>query len=211
MLITFDLDSRELLFDANDSGIPAQIFFPRPSRPMLCNAVRRTSKQRHECHYLRYFLSTATRRYAGHSRRGVPEGRTECKILSHPEIGSFMSTSSLEKALQAKQRGWKRRHERYRTDFPVKATVLRDSGYEGLAGRCGDIGHGGMGVVFNAECVKGEVLSLEFSLPLAAEILSVRSIVRYHRGFLHGLEFLGLTGEQQEAIDAFCNQLTPSA
>jgi len=28
---------------------------------------------------------------------------------------------------------------------------------------------------------------------------------------LHGLEFLGLTDEQQEAIDAFCNQLTPSA
>jgi hypothetical protein len=28
MLITFDLDSRELLFDANDSGIPAQNFFP---------------------------------------------------------------------------------------------------------------------------------------------------------------------------------------
>jgi len=26
MLITFDLDSRELLFDANDSGVPAQNF-----------------------------------------------------------------------------------------------------------------------------------------------------------------------------------------
>jgi len=145
--------------------------------------------------------------------RGVesPKAAPSARFFHIQKSGSFMSTSSLEKALQAKQRGWKRRHERYRTDFPVKATVLRDSGYEGLAGRCGDIGHGGMGVVFNAECVKGEVLSLEFSLPLAAEILSVRSIVRYHRGFLHGLEFLGLTGEQQEAIDAFCNQLIPSA
>jgi c-di-GMP-binding flagellar brake protein YcgR len=122
-----------------------------------------------------------------------------------------MSTSSTEKALQAKQRGWKRRHERYRTDFPVKATVLTDNGYQDLAGRCGDIGHGGMGAVFNAECVKGEVISLEFRLPLASEVLSVRSIVRYRRGFLHGLEFLGLTDEQRQEIARFCSQLTPSA
>lgn len=122
-----------------------------------------------------------------------------------------MSTSSLEKALQAKQRGWKRRYERYRTDFPVNAAVLRESGYQELAGRCGDIGHGGMGAVFNAECVKGEVISLEFRLPDATEVLSVRSIVRYRRGFLHGLEFLGLTDEQQQKIEAFCSQLAPSA
>ena len=122
-----------------------------------------------------------------------------------------MTTSSIDKALQAKQRGWKRRYERYRTDFPVKATVLRDSGYLDLAGRCGDIGHGGMGAVFNAECVKGEVISLEFRLPDASEALIVRSIVRYCKGFLHGLEFLGLTDEQRREIEAFCGQLTPSA
>ena len=117
----------------------------------------------------------------------------------------------MEKALQAKQRGWMRRHERYRTDFPVKATVLRENGYQDLAGRCGDIGHGGMGAVFNAECVKGEVISLEFRLPFAAEVFNVRSIVRYHKGFLHGLEFLGLTDEQRQEINRFCSQLTPSA
>ena len=122
-----------------------------------------------------------------------------------------MSTSSLEKALQAKQRGWKRRYERYRTDIPVKATVLRENGYQDLAGRCGDIGHGGMGAVFNSECVKGEVISLEFRLPRATEDLSVRSIVRYQKGFLHGLEFLGLTDEQRREIEDFCSQLTPSA
>jgi c-di-GMP-binding flagellar brake protein YcgR len=122
-----------------------------------------------------------------------------------------MSSSSPEKTLQAKQRGWKRRHERYRTDFPVKASVLREAGYQNLAGRSSDIGGGGMGAVFNAECVKGEVISLEFSLPSAAQAFEVRSIVRYQKGFLHGLEFLGLTDEQRQAIDSFCSQLTPSA
>ena len=140
-----------------------------------------------------------------------PKAEPSAKFFHIEKSGSFMSTSSLEKALQAKQRGWKRRYERYRTDFPVNATVLRESGYQDLAGRCGDIGHGGMGAVFNAECVKGEVISLEFRLPDAAEVLSVRSIVRYRKGFLHGLEFLGLTDEQRQEIEAFCSQLTPSA
>ena len=121
-----------------------------------------------------------------------------------------MSTSSPDKTLQAKQRGWKRRYERHRTDFPVKVTVLRETGYQELTGRCGDIGRGGMGAVLNAECVKGEVISLEFHLPSAAQPLDVRSIVRYCKGFLHGLEFLGLTDEQRQAIDTFCSELTPS-
>jgi len=122
-----------------------------------------------------------------------------------------MSSSFLEKSIQAKQRGWKRRHERYRTDFPLKATVLRDNGYDELQGRCGDIGHGGMGAVFTAELVKGEVVSLEFRLTDTSKPLVVRSIIRYRRGFLHGLEFLGLTVEQQAAIDDFCSDLATSA
>jgi len=121
-----------------------------------------------------------------------------------------MTTSSLDKALHAKQRGWKRRYERYRTDFPVKATVLRESGYQDLAGRCGDIGLGGIGAVFNAECVKGEVISLQFRLAPSAQPLEIRSIVRYRKGFLHGVEFLGLTEEQRREIADFCSQLTPS-
>ncbi len=121
-----------------------------------------------------------------------------------------MSPSSLEKSLHAKQKSWRRRYERYRTDFPLKAKVLRETGYQELQGRCGDIGHGGIGAVFTAECVKGEVVSLEFSLPDSPAPFEVRSIVRYRKGFLHGLEFLGLTDEQRKAIDTFCSTLTPS-
>jgi hypothetical protein len=131
--------------------------------------------------------------------------------LSYDVLAIPMSPSSLEKALQAKQRGWKRRYERYRTDFPLKAKILRETCYEELQGRCGDIGHGGMGAVFTAECAKGEVISLEFSLPDHATTLVVRSIVRYRKGFLHGLEFLGLTDEQLDTIGRYCSNLTPSS
>ncbi|MGC2198293.1 MAG: PilZ domain-containing protein [Terriglobales bacterium] len=120
-----------------------------------------------------------------------------------------MSSSFLEKALQLKQRSWRRRYQRHRADFPLKATVLREEGYIEIEGRCGDIGHGGMGTVLTTEVDQGEVLSLEFHLPTGTEVLPVRAIVRYRKGFVHGLEFLGLSAEQQAMIDAFCQGLVP--
>jgi hypothetical protein len=170
-----------------------------------------TKNDRHECHYLRYFLSTPRRRYSGLPGRNAWRSINGCTNASPAmHLAKLMSSFSLEKALHAKQQGWKRRHERYRTDFPLKATVLREEGYAELQGRCGDIGRGGIGAVFTAECGKGEVISLEFLLPPGTEPLCLRSIVRYRRGFLHGLEFLGLTEEQRQAIDSYCSTLTPS-
>lgn len=122
-----------------------------------------------------------------------------------------MSGSFVEKALRVKQRSWRRRHERYRADFALKATVLQEVGYVEIQGRCGDIGHGGMGTVLTAEVAKGEVVSLEFKLAANGPALMVRSIVRYRKGFVHGLEFLGLSPEQQAAIDAFCQGLPLSS
>jgi len=118
-----------------------------------------------------------------------------------------MSLSTPSKPTSRKLSGWQRRYQRHRADFPVKASLLREGGYQGFTGRCGDLGHGGMGTVLTQEIPKDEVLSLEFSLPTSPALLTVRSIVRYRRGFLHGLEFLGLTPEQQSAIDSYCATL----
>lgn len=118
-----------------------------------------------------------------------------------------MSSSYLEKAAQLKQRSWQRRYARYRADLPVKARVLRPEGYLEISGRCSDVGHGGMGIVLTAEVASGEVLSLEFQLPGQTEVSAIRAIVRYRKGFIHGLEFLGLSAEQQRTIDAFCEGL----
>ena len=118
-----------------------------------------------------------------------------------------MSSSYLEKAVQLKQRSWQRRHARYRADFTVRARVLRADGYLEIAGRCSDIGHGGMGIVLTEEVASGEVLSLEFQLPGRSEVSALRAIVRYRKGFTHGVEFLGLSPEQQEMVDAFCRGL----
>ena len=117
-----------------------------------------------------------------------------------------MSTTPAEKVRRLKQKTWRRRYSRHRAGFPVKATVLRDSGYVEIPGRCSDIGHGGLGTVFTSEVPAGEVIAIEFTLPPASEPLQVRTIVRYQKGFVHGMEFLGLTVEQQAAVDAFCEK-----
>jgi hypothetical protein len=120
-----------------------------------------------------------------------------------------MSSSYLHKPDFRKQRGWQRRHQRHRADFPVQASLLKENGYLQLSGRCGDLGHGGMGAVLTAEVAKDEVVSLEFGLPGSPAPLVVRAIVRFSKGLLHGFEFLGLSGEQQAAIDEYCATLPP--
>lgn len=115
-----------------------------------------------------------------------------------------MSVPPLEKARQRKQKGWRRRYTRHRADFALKVTALLEEGYVEIQGRCGDIGHGGMGTVLRGEVPAGEVISLECALPPSSEPFLARAIVRYCKGFVHGLEFLGLSHEQQAAVDAFC-------
>jgi len=67
-----------------------------------------------------------------------------------------------------------------------------------------------MGTVLNGEVPPGEVVSLELQLPSSLKSLAIRAIVRYQKGFVHGLEFLGLSDEQQLAINSFCTGLEPS-
>ena len=121
-----------------------------------------------------------------------------------------MSSPLLEKVLRLKQRGWRRRHSRHRANFPIRASALREEGYIETQGRCSDIGHGGMGAVLTSEVQTGEVLSLQFAVPSTSEVLEIRAIVRYRRGFMHGLEFLGLSPDQQSSIDSYCLDLEPA-
>jgi hypothetical protein len=100
-------------------------------------------------------------------------------------------------------REWKRRYPRYRIDLPLKARVLGANGYNEVQGRSGDLGEGGLGAIFVSEISQGEVVALEMHLP-AGNLLQVRGIVRYRKGLLHGLEFLGLTEEQHQTILQLC-------
>jgi hypothetical protein len=183
---------------------------------MLCSLSRFSRIS----HYLRYFPVYSVDEYSEGEPEPVeslalyvryPGGSVRAFVNESNRWSALIKSSHQEKVQSSRQQGWHRRFQRHRSDFPVRAVLLRDDGYAEILGRCGDIGHGGLGAVLTEEVAKDEVLSLEFSLPQCDKPMVVRSIVRYRKGFLHGFEFLGLSAEQQSAIDSFCAALPPSA
>jgi len=112
-------------------------------------------------------------------------------------------SSSQGAAKKPTGRDWKRRYPRYRIDLPLKATVLGPNGYYDVHGRSGDIGEGGLGAIFVSEISQGEVVAVQMQLP-SGGMLQMRGIVRYRKGLLHGLEFLGLSESQHQAVLELC-------
>ncbi len=100
--------------------------------------------------------------------------------------------------------GWdrpsRRRGLRYRVQSPVDVTVLRSGIPDTLPGRSLNLGSGGVAAVLAGELVPGETVALEIQLPLTASPLRARALVKYHDRLRSGMEFIGLSAEQQSAI-----------
>jgi len=71
---------------------------------------------------------------------------------------------------------------------------------EVLHGRTKDLGEGGLGAVIPGNIAIGDVVKLEFQLPLSNETLSLQAEVRYRQGFQYGFRFLHATERQRELI-----------
>ena len=95
-------------------------------------------------------------------------------------------------------------------DLPLTVTILRDEGYTTVHGRMNDIAEGGLGVLMASELPAGEVVQLEFTLQPNTEPFRARAVVRYRKGYFHGIEFLGLSDDQKSQILEFCEDLEPA-
>jgi TonB family protein len=90
---------------------------------------------------------------------------------------------------------------RYRAQTPLDVTVLRSGIPDTLPGRSVNLGEGGVGAVLAGELSAGEAVGVEIRLPLAAaDPLRARALVRHHDKLRYGMEFVGLSVEQQAAI-----------
>jgi TonB family protein len=89
---------------------------------------------------------------------------------------------------------------RYRVQAPVDVTVLRSGIPDTLPGRAINLGESGVAAVLPGELVPGEAVGVEIRLPLVADPLRTRALVRHHDKLRSGLEFVGLSAEQQAAI-----------
>jgi len=116
----------------------------------------------------------------------------------------------------------RRRVPRYRIAAPMDVTVLRSGIPDTMPGRSLNLCERGVAGMMAGELMPGEAVGLEIRLPQATDTLRTRALVRYQDRLRCGLEFVGLSPQQQAAIrqwldrskvdaDAETLTVTPSA
>jgi TonB family protein len=101
---------------------------------------------------------------------------------------------------QGRDQPSRRRGLRYRVQASLDVTVLRSGIPDTLPGRSVNLGEGGVAAVLAGELLPGEAVGVEIQLPLVVDRLRTRAVVRHHDKLRSGLEFVGLSAEQQAAI-----------
>jgi TonB family protein len=94
----------------------------------------------------------------------------------------------------------RRRWLRYPVQAALDVSVLRSGVPETLPGRCVDVSTGGIAAVLAGELSPGESVGVEMRLPMAANPFRARALVRHYDKLRCGMEFVGLSDEQQKAI-----------
>ena len=97
-----------------------------------------------------------------------------------------------------------RRFSRYRFDVRIQLSVFRDGTTSTYWGRTSELGQDGIGATVSGELLSGEVVSLEFPIPIPPNLMKVRAVVRYSEGLHCGFEFLVVTEEQRLLLRQVC-------
>ena len=100
-----------------------------------------------------------------------------------------------------------RRYPRYGIDTRMAVQVFRAGAVSYFWGRSTELGYDGIGGTLTGDLEPGEVVSMEFPLPLCPYPLKLRAIVRYRDGLHYGFEFLTVTTEQRMALHRVCEML----
>ena len=93
----------------------------------------------------------------------------------------------------------------------MQVTVFREGVTSELWGRTNEVGLDGVGATLTGELKAGEVVALEFPIPLAPRVIKVRAVVRYSQGLRCGFEFLIVTNDQKETLGRVCESLANSS
>jgi PilZ domain len=85
--------------------------------------------------------------------------------------------------------------------------IFREGVNSTIWGRSTMLGKEGVGGTLTGDLELGEVVGLEFSVPLCAQAVKLRAIVRYRNGYQYGFEFLAIDTQQRDAIQRACDIL----
>jgi hypothetical protein len=97
-----------------------------------------------------------------------------------------------------------RRYPRHRFDVRIQVSVFREGLTISCWGRTSELGQDGIGATLSGELHVGEVVSLEFAVPVAPHLMQLRGVVRYSLGLRCGFEFLVVTEEQRMLVRQVC-------
>lgn len=100
-----------------------------------------------------------------------------------------------------------RRFPRHRMDVHIQVATFRDGDTITLWGRTSELGQDGVGATLTGELAPGEVVSMEFPIPISPHLVKIRAIVRYRQGLHCGFEFLIMTDEQRQTLARICEML----
>ncbi len=101
----------------------------------------------------------------------------------------------------------RRRFPRFPLDARIQLSVFRDGATTAIWGRTSEIGQDGVGATLTEALQVGEVVSMEFPIPVAPYQLKVRAIVRYVNGLRCGFEFLVLSSDLRDTLRRACELL----
>lgn len=101
----------------------------------------------------------------------------------------------------------KRRFPRHQIDVRMLVHIFRAGVTTTIWGRSTMIGKEGIGGTLTGDLEMGEVVGLEFTVPLCQHPVKLRAIVRYKNGFQYGFEFLAVDTMQRIAIERACEIL----
>ncbi len=93
----------------------------------------------------------------------------------------------------------RRRFSRLPIDARVRV-IAGPSKFDQTFGRAHDLGEGGMALYVPLDLKLGQQIKLEFDLPNSRTKLTVVSLVRNAEGHRYGIEFMGVTATEMEAL-----------
>ena len=103
-----------------------------------------------------------------------------------------------------------RQFPRFQLDVRMLVHLFRDGTTTTVWGRSTAVGQEGIGATLTGEMEIGEVVGLEFNVPLSPHPVKLRAIVRYKNGFQYGFEFLAMDGNQRQALQRALDILPPT-
>jgi len=111
------------------------------------------------------------------------------------------------KAIKPASERLRRRHARFRCEFPVVVNLLAAKEHRRLNAHCRDVSEAGIGLLLAEELTLGEVATLTFSLPGVPQPWEIRAVLRHRRGYHYGFEFLSLSDRQSKTLNRYLDDL----